>query len=348
MIIRNISVGFQLHVFFTIAILAVTAYTGHAENLPITGLFEDVSGADRYRFDAKDNLGVGLDTIKIIENPNGGYLGVYHHYLSGEYQVRLVTSTNLYTWTFQKTLAANASQPTITYHASSGGFYLVYEQWMSPGSTGACHLKVAYYSSVGALLTSSPTVIFVVPHSSFNPSNLEGTPNIYSISPDGNTLDIGFHFFNSKISKDWNARGTLTGFFSGSPVWNSHIEAVYNNKLFTEGAGGNLGDRDYGLLYGKEFNVQEGQLVQFDFGSWRSYLYDYENAEFHLLDVKTPKGSTAFGNPTFTVLTLPGGSKGIVVTYFLFSEGAALGEAGQLIFYRELTSSSVLGWGSYK
>ncbi len=337
----------HLPLVYVIVVSFMATHISHAEIEAISELFEDVTGADHYRFDAKDNHAVGLDTIKIIENPAGGYIGVYHHLLSGEFQVRLGTSTNLLNWTFQRTLAANASQPTIAYHSPSGGFYLVYEQWMSPGSTGACHLKIDYYGSVNDLLSSAPTATFVIPHSTFNPSNLEGTPNVYTISTDGNTLDIGYHFFNSNISRDWNARGTLTGFFSGFPVWNSHIEAVYNNKLFTEGAGGNLGDRDYGLLYGKEFNVQEGQLVQFDFGSWRSYLYDYETAAFHLLDIKTPKGSTAFGNPTFTVLKLPGGEMGIVVTYFLFSEGAASGEAGQLIFYQELPSSSVSRWGRY-
>ena len=329
----------SVNVLFT-----VTGISSHAEIASITNLLEDVVGAKGFRFDAKDNFGVGLDTIKIIENPNGGYLGVYHHLLSGEFQVRLGTSTNLLNWVYRRTLAANASQPTIAFHTASGGFYLVYEQWMGPGSTGACHLKVNHYPSVNDLLNSTPTTIFVVPHSSFNPSNLEGTPNVYSISPDGNTLEIGFHYFNSIISKDRTARGTLTGFFSESPVWTTHIETAYNNKLIAKGVNGNLGDRDYGFLGGKEINIQEGQLVQFDFGSWRSYLYDYEKADFQLLDVKTPKGSTAFGNPTFTVLTLPGGGQGIVGTYFIFREGAAAGEAGQLIFYHELPSASVSGW----
>jgi len=333
-----------------LSVIAVTITVeprSYAVKKSISGLLDNVTGAKGFRFDAKDNFGVGLDTIKIIENPTGGYLAVYHHLLSGEFQVRLATSTNLLNWVYKRTLATNASQPTIACHAASGGFYLVYEQWMSPGSTGACYLKINYYPNVNDLLDSAPTVTFVMPHSAFNPSNLEGTPNVYSISPDVNTLEIGFHYYNSTISKDRTARGTLSGFFGGSPVWTSHIETAYNTQLIGKGVNGNLGDRDYGLLDGKEINIQEGQLVQFDFGSWRSYLYYYETADFQLLDVKTPKGSTAFGNPTFTVLTLPGGEMGIVVTYFIFSEGAAPGEAGQLIFYHELPSASAPRWRCY-
>lgn len=303
-------------------------------------LLTDVAGADASKFDAKDNLGVGLDTIKIIENPSGGYLGVYHHLLSGEFAVRLAASDDLLNWTFQATLAANSSQPTLAYHALTGGFFHVYEQWMSPGSTGAQHIKVRYYPSLNDLNNATPSVSFVAPHSSFNPSNLEGTPNIYSVSDDGSTLEIGFHYFDSTISKDRNARGLLTDFFGESPAWDTQVEFAYNDALIAMGVGGNIGDRDHGLLYGKEYSVQEGQLVQFDFGSWRSYLYDFQADSFSFLDAQTPGGSTAFGNPTFTVLTLPSGNPGVVASYFLFSEGAAPGEAGVLIFFRECEAAA--------
>lgn len=56
---------------------------------------------------------------------------------------------------------------------------------------------------------------------------------------------------------------------------------------------------------------------------------------FHKLNITTHKGSTSFGNPTFTWLKSPNGKDCIVVTYFLFSEGAEEGEAGKLIFYKE-------------
>jgi len=54
-----------------------------------------------------------------------------------------------------------------------------------------------------------------------------------------------------------------------------------------------------------------------------------------MLNIKTHKGSTSFGNPTFTFLKSPNEKDCIVVTYFLFSEGAKSGEAGELIFYKE-------------
>jgi len=53
------------------------------------------------------------------------------------------------------------------------------------------------------------------------------------------------------------------------------------------------------------------------------------------LNVKTHKGSTAFGNPAVTMLTSPNGRPARLVTYFIFSQGAASGEGGELVFYRE-------------
>jgi len=79
----------------------------------VKGLFEDVTTATDYRYDAKDNQGCGLDTIKIIENPEGGYLGVYHFLVGGIFQVGLASSTDLFYWNFNRTIEGQASQPTI-------------------------------------------------------------------------------------------------------------------------------------------------------------------------------------------------------------------------------------------
>ncbi len=55
-----------------------------------------------------------------------------------------------------------------------------------------------------------------------------------------------------------------------------------------------------------------------------------------VLPVVTHGGSTAFANPTVTALTSPAGRPAIVATVFIPSEGAADGEGGELIYYREL------------
>jgi Bacterial Ig domain len=54
------------------------------------------------------------------------------------------------------------------------------------------------------------------------------------------------------------------------------------------------------------------------------------------LMLQTDGGSTSFGNPTYTELRVPPvGHLGFVSTEFVFSEGAASGEAGALIYYSD-------------
>jgi hypothetical protein len=82
----------------------------------------------------------------------------------------------------------------------------------------------------------------------------------------------------------------------------------------------------------------EGQLRVGDWGSWRVFQYDPLTKRAQLLDIRTHGGSTAFANPTVTALRSPQGVSALVVTLFVFSEGAAAGEAGPLIYYRDLRS----------
>ena len=49
----------------------------------------------------------------------------------------------------------------------------------------------------------------------------------------------------------------------------------------------------------------------------------------------THGGSKSFGNPTATALKAPSGRDAVFVTVYVFSEGAAPGEIGPLIYYRE-------------
>jgi hypothetical protein len=83
--------------------------------------------------------------------------------------------------------------------------------------------------------------------------------------------------------------------------------------------------------------VIEGQFTFDDFGSWRTYLYDFSTGAAVRVNVIIAGGSTAFANPAISRVTLPQGEEAIVVGLFLPSEGAAPGEAGQLIYYRVLS-----------
>ena len=44
----------------------------------LEGVVENVSGATGKRYQTRDNTGASMDGLKIIGNPRGGYLGVYH------------------------------------------------------------------------------------------------------------------------------------------------------------------------------------------------------------------------------------------------------------------------------
>jgi hypothetical protein len=73
-------------------------------------------------------------------------------------------------------------------------------------------------------------------------------------------------------------------------------------------------------------------------GSWATYLYDETHRAARRLDIRTDKRSTAFANPTVTVLRAPSGARAIVVTLFVPVSGAARGEVGELVYFREITT----------
>jgi hypothetical protein len=59
--------------------------------------------------------------------------------------------------------------------------------------------------------------------------------------------------------------------------------------------------------------------------------------EVSYLSIIADGGSTAFANPTLTTITAPSGRHAVVATMFISTEGAAPGEAGELIYDSEFT-----------
>ncbi|HZX04078.1 hypothetical protein, partial [Kribbella sp.] len=108
----------------------------------------------------------------------------------------------------------------------------------------------------------------------------------------------------------------------------------FDNALLYWGVGGNIGDRDNTTYGGYQFGLIEGQYTKGDFGSWRTFLYDYQTGNADKTAITTDGGSTAFANPTITNLKTPDGRPAIVVTLFIPSQGAAPGESGELIYYQ--------------
>ena len=163
----------------------------------------------------------------------------------------------------------------------------------------------------------------------------EGTPNIYEVKMsegiEDSTIDVGFHYFR-EAKVDRQARGRLKNLSR----WTAEVEPSLNEALERRGVRGNIGDRDHGRFRGVPFDLVEGQIHRGDRSSWRVYLYVRDSREVLPIHPRTHKGSVAFANPTFSHVKSPRGVQAIAVTCFIPEEGAAPGEGGELIFYREM------------
>lgn len=297
-------------------------------------IIESVTSATAHRYGTRDDLGNSMDTLKIIPSAAAGYLGVYHTLIGGVFRVKLATSHDLVTWTHAAELDAHGSQPTIA-PLPGGGFVVAYEKdagCTGTGPGGNC-LRFQHYASLAALLAGSADRVFQAPRTLSRCA--EGTPNVYAarLAPtiERSSIDIGFHYFRD-CDVDRQARGTLSDFSS----WSAHTDGELNSALEAFGPRGNIGDRDVITIDGGVFNVHEVQLTKGDFGSWRAYLYGWLTGQALPLGIKTHRGSVAFANPTATALAAPSGRPAVVVTLFIPSEGAASGEGGELVYYREL------------
>lgn len=287
-------------------------------------MVENVTEADAYVYNARDSDGRVMDTAKIIEDPDGGYLAIYHSHIGKAFRVSIATSTDLINWTFEQELGVKASQPYIL-ALPDGGFMVAWEQ--EPSN----HLAFRYYSSRADLMDGVVSRSFDVP---LPPSGCaEGTPNIYSVelSPDidHSIIDVGAHYYSDCV-RDLQQRGTLNNFKS----WDAEAQNELDDAVMQWGVEGGIGDRDAVLYKEYLFGLIEGQFVQDKWETWRSFLYDYQTGDAEPLNIVTHGGSRAFANPTITNLRTPDGENALVVTLFIPKEGAVPGEIGELIYYK--------------
>jgi hypothetical protein len=287
-------------------------------------LIEDVAAATA-RYHTVDDRGHSMDTLKVVENPAGGYLGVYHSVAGDGFAAHLATSADLLTWTHRAVLDAPASQPTVA--AVPGGGFLVAVE--AGGSGQPAWLRFSRYRDVDRLLAADPDRVFDAPHTQVPPGRLaEGTPNIYAA--DDSVVDAGFHYFRDG-DVDRQARGRLTGF----RTWTTERRPRLDAAVEAYGVAGNIGDRDALTWRGSPYTLIEGQLRKGRWDSWRIFLYEEPAGPAYPVRIRTHGGSTSFGNPSATLLTAPSGAPALLVSVFLFGEGAAPGEAGQLVYHRE-------------
>lgn len=322
----------------------------------------DVTGATASRFGALDDQGASLDGLKVIQ-AGGTYLGVYHAVAGPSFAVHLATSTDLLHWTRRATLDTDSSQATIE-PVPGGGFLVAYEKGFTAdvlpvvglppqlstvqGLIGRARVRLRYYRTLATLLTGHPARQFTAPRTLA--LTAEGTPDIQSVTLKHgrigrSTITLGLHYFANTTGDlfpdaDRQATATLTNFL----VWKEQDAAAINTAFlttprwhagFTGPPTGNFGDRDGIVLDGAPLALHETQYTAGRFATWRLFLRETDSNRVTPLEVRTPGGSRAFGNPTVTAVTDPAGRPALLFSMFVFSEAAAPGEAGELVFYRE-------------
>ncbi len=290
----------------------------------LRSLIEEVTSADARRYAVTDDAGHEMHCAKIIEDADG-YLAVYHSTLSdGCFHVALATSPDLVDWHHVRDFGPGSSQPTIA-AVAGGGYLLAWEQ--EPKN----HIALRYFADRDALAGGHALRAFNAKRSLSRCA--EGTPNIYTVElnpdVDHSVITLGGHYW-WKCDVDRQLSATLTDF----KRWKAVPERGFDEALLRWEVGGNIGGRDQITFFEHSYAVIEAQHVKRDFGSWRTYVYDYEAGEAHPARIRTDGGSTAFANPHVTALTAPDGRRALAVSLFLPGEGAARGEGGQLIYYR--------------
>lgn len=305
----------------------------------LVGYVGDIPGADGYRYSATDDQGHVMDTVKIIQTGSDEFAAVYHWWSDDlGFVVSLATSTNLLDWTWQVDLATYASQPYIA-EASDGGWVVAWEQ--EPPSQDENYLRMALYRDWEGLMSATPTKVFTAERRLSECA--EGTPNIYSAS----SIEVvfGFTYFADCVT-DREGLGTTDW-----TTWDASTQPHLDRAALFQGYRGSIGDREVLEFRGHSFTFLESQFTQDDWRTFRVILYDEalgardpvglaggvggapdEPPSTHVF-MWTHAGSFAFTNLTATEVTLHG-RQALVVGVFIPQEGAAGGEAGQLIYYR--------------
>ena len=306
----------------------------------LLGYVGDIPGADGYRYNAVDDQGNRMDTVKIIQIGSDEFAAVYFWPSDdvGGYVVSLATSTNLLDWTWQVDLANYASQPYIA-EASDGGWVVAWEQ--EPPSQDENYLRMALYPDWEALTTATPAKVFTAERQLSECA--EGTPNIYSAS--STEVVFGFTFY---AGCEFDREGLGTTDWS---TWEASTQPHLDRAVLFQGYRGHIGDREVLEFRGHSFTFLESQFTLDDWRTFRVILYDEgvgardpvglaggvgsapsEPPSTHVF-MWTHKGSFAFTNLTATQVVL-GGRPALVFGVFIPGEGALGDEAGQLIYYR--------------
>jgi hypothetical protein len=306
-------------------------------------------GTGRASYGTKDNLGGEMAALDPIEDPAGGYLGVYDSPFGPsarakqlDFRVSLARSADLIHWTRVRVLDPDgAVQPTLRPIPGRAGYLLAYEK--RSRRKEADHIRIRYYATLGAVMHNRVAAQVDLPIRLSRYNN--GTPAFLSIDWRGaigrSIIQLAFHYETATAhglpGPDREATGTLRGFRK----WQAERDSAVDASLDGHGLEGSHGDRRQFSLDGRLWRVYEAQTRFGDYATWHVLLYDVSSGKLHPLELKTANGHSlsSVGIPTVQVLRAPDRNRLVlVVTVFVFRLGdasAAPGEApGELVYYQ--------------
>lgn len=304
---------------------------------------------DRVSYDTRDDLGAPVDALDPIDDPDGGYLGVYQSQLGSgrraSFMVGLGRSRDLVHWTRARVLIARAaSMPTLRAVPGGPGYLLAYERAHGGGLGDTVALR--FYPSRTALLAGRAGAELDLPLtlSRYN----DGTPSFLAIRWRGglrrSVIELGFHYETAAAGGgpgvDREAIGIIWGFrrFSAAP------DAATDAAIAARGFRGSHGDRRQFSFGGETWRVYEAQAVPADFGTWHVLLTRVGagagvRGRFEPLSIGVAGGpyAASFGNPIVSLLRAPSGrGEVLAVTIFVFGSGPASAHAGELVYDQPL------------
>jgi hypothetical protein len=313
--------------------------TAEASAGDLQTLIDDVPAlaTGRTAVGASDSLGQQLGALDPIDDPQGGYLGVYHSpYLSRfgpTFRVSLAHSDDLLHWSIVRVLDPyGASMPTLQPIPGSDGYLLAYEKAVPGGDV----IRIAYYASRDDLVNGVPSAQRNLPRL-LSPYN-DGTPAILAVdwqgSPANSLIAIGFHYETSvryRPAGDREAVGVLGGF----RIWRAYRDVQADRALTARGLRGSHGDWRRFSFEGFGWRAYEAETRYGSFANWRLALYDPSSRRAYPLSLHVGGSHLiSVGNPIVKLLTAPGGSGQVLaVTAFVF-DATDPSLTGELVYYQ--------------
>lgn len=326
---------------------------------------ENVENADGKIYGTKDNKDHGLDAAKIIPGPkhlnkDGNFLALcVSHFSKGDpkddrYNGNLSISRNLKDWEYVTTLIEGSMLSIYDLEDFGGKGYLVCCEKdnkinkVHPWEKNTNWIKFLYYKNYDALIHGNVTEVFDTRFNEYNPNHTltlsnsaEGTPTVENIvfhDPENPTLEhstmqVGLHYHNND---DLDVQGV--GILENFKEWHALDAKEFNDFVAGDLLGGSGGRDPLNLGENSKLTIMEGKTVK-GFTQWKTFInfiYDIKNKVAIRLHQKTKNGSVGFGNPKWTIMKLPDGRMGIVITTFIFQQGAKDGEKGELIYWKAL------------